>query len=172
MGEPGSDSLRLFLALWPGPSVRLRLAAARDQWQWQASAAPVRDERLHLTLHFMGEVPAAAVPGLMDNLVLPHPACELVLDRAAVWRNGCAVLESSRLPPRLASLHQALALALQAQGQAVDARALRPHVTLARHAEGCTPPVDVAPVRWPVRGYVLVRSRLRAPVGYEVLKSY
>ena len=172
MGEPGTDSLRLFLALWPGPSVRLRLAAARDQWQWLPQAAPVRDERLHLTLHFMGEVPAAALPGLLDNLVLPHPACDLVLDRAAVWRNGCAVLEASQLPPRLAGLHQALALALQAQGLPVDGRALRPHVTLARHAEGSTPPAEVAPVRWPVRGYALVRSRLRAPAGYELLKTY
>jgi 2'-5' RNA ligase len=167
-----SDPARLFLALWPGPAVRLRLAAVRDAWRFVAGASPVRDERLHMTLHFLGDVPARRVRELQAALQLPHPACELLLDRCDVWKNGCAVLEPSQLPAELGAMHQGLALALQAEGVRVEPRPFRPHVTLARRALQSQPPGAVEPVRWPVRGYVLVRSHLAPPSNYELLARY
>jgi 2'-5' RNA ligase len=49
-------TLRLFIALWPTPAVRAAVAARRDAVGWPAGAAPVRNERLHMTLHFLGAV--------------------------------------------------------------------------------------------------------------------
>ena len=55
-------------------------------------------------------------------------------------------------------MHAALADTLRGLGLPVEARAFQAHVTLARRAAHAQPPVDVEPVRWPVRGYVLVQS--------------
>ncbi|MES2153412.1 MAG: 2'-5' RNA ligase family protein [Pseudomonadota bacterium] len=55
---------RLFLALWPGAAVRAQLGERRDDWRWPRAASPVADGRLHLTLHFLGEVERARVAPL------------------------------------------------------------------------------------------------------------
>ena len=41
---------RLFFALWPDDATRARLAQAARQW----SHRPVADDKLHMTLHFLG----------------------------------------------------------------------------------------------------------------------
>jgi 2'-5' RNA ligase len=160
--------LRLFLALWPGAAVRRELAARRDRIDWRRGAAPVADARLHLTLHFLGDVDAAAVPGLRAALWVPVPRFELVLDQAAVWPGGLAVLQPSQPPAPLAALHAALAAALLAAGLPVESRRFRPHVTLAQRAAGAEPTAP-APLRWPVDGYVLVHSQRAPPARYERL---
>ena len=48
--------MRLFLALWPDAAERQRLAAAQTAWPWPPQTAPVPPERLHLTLHYLGEI--------------------------------------------------------------------------------------------------------------------
>ncbi len=160
--------MRLFLALWPSDEVRERLAAARHAWAWPPRAALVPPERLHLTLHFLGEVDAAAVRALSGCLPA-CPAFTLRLERAVLWPRGLAVLEASGTPPELLSLHEALAGRLRDLGLPVEARRLRPHVTLARHAEGAVAPESMAAVAWPVRGYALVRSHAGPPLRYETI---
>jgi 2'-5' RNA ligase len=77
------------------------------------------------------------------------------------------VLEPSDTPAGLATLHADLAALLRAQGLRVEARAFRPHVTLARHAQGAMPPAEPPAIEWAVRGYALVRSHSGAPLRYE-----
>ncbi|HOW48477.1 MAG TPA: RNA 2',3'-cyclic phosphodiesterase [Rubrivivax sp.] len=169
MNAPGARSQRLFLALWPGARVRAALARRRDRFSWPTGAAPVPDERLHLTLHFIGEVAAARVPALADALRAPAPRFELVLDSVAVWRGGLAVLRPSTLPDELLALHAALGAALHAAGLPVETRPFRPHVTLARRAAGAAHAGAAPPVHWPVAGYALVRSHLGMQPAYEPL---
>lgn len=159
--------MRLFLALWPDDAVRERLALAQSRWVWPARAAPVPRERLHLTLHFLGEVDeraAAALAAALPPLAAPFT---LQLDRPALWPQGIAVIEPSSVPPGLAALHADLAALLRGHGLPVEVRHFRPHVTLARHAHGATPIDEVSPIEWRATGYALVRSVAGSPLRYE-----
>lgn len=157
---PGTDApWRLFLALWPPPAFQQALAAHAAQWTWSAAARRTAVERLHLTLHFLGEVQVARVPLLRQVLRVPWEGCTLALDAATVWPGGIAVLEAQVLPAPLARLHVELGQALRSLGLPVEQRRYRPHVTLARRAQGAQPPARFEPLRWETGpGYLLVRS--------------
>lgn len=163
---------RLFLALWPDWRLRSALALYRDAWHWPAHARRVRTDKLHLTLHFIGAVPAARAAGLLSGLAVPFDAFEVVLDRPAVWPQGLAVLEPQTVPPPLAALHAVLGEVLHAADLPVAARPFIPHVTLARRAVGARPSAQAVALHWAVSGYVLVASRLGAEGGYRVLARY
>lgn len=165
-----SRTARLFIALWPDPAVRVALAAWSEHWQWNAAARRVHAERMHLTLHFLGDVPRALLPALQPALRLPFAPFSLLLGRAAVWRGGIAVLEPERVPQRLHLLHRALGEALRGLALPVETRPYRPHLTLARRASLALPPAQGPQLRWPVRGYALVESL--STMGYEVLQAY
>ena len=165
-------AMRLFLALWPPPAIRHALADLQAQWQWPAGAARVQPERLHLTLHFIGSVPAEQVPSLGDALAVGFEPHVLGLERGAckVWPGGIAVLELEAAPPLL-RLHAALADALGRAGLPVEKRRFRPHVTFARRATGATPPADLPQLEWHAAdGYALVRSIPGR--GYETLHAF
>lgn len=164
-------SERLFLALWPDEAQRARLQAHAGAWSWASGARRTRVERLHATLHFLGDVDVGKLLALRSGLGVSWNGCELVLDRAAVWPGGIAVLEATDVPAALARLHSGLAQRLQALEVPVESRRYRPHVTLARKAFGSRPPAGVLPVAWQVSpGYVLVRS-LPGGRGYESVQG-
>ncbi|HSB23043.1 MAG TPA: RNA 2',3'-cyclic phosphodiesterase [Burkholderiaceae bacterium] len=161
---------RLFIALWPTPAVRTALRERRDAIAWPRRASVVADDRLHLTLHFIGAVPRVLWPRLLPALQQPCPRIELELETAQLWRHGLVVVPARSAPEPLQALHAALAGALTDLGLPVERRAFRPHVTLARRADGAVLPPPAAPLRWRVHGYVLVDSD---PVdGYRVLARY
>ena len=166
-----SPSLRLFTALWPPPAVREALLALRDRWQWPAGAALVAAPKLHVTLHFLGPVPQAQVPALLDALAQPLPPTELRADlqRQRVWPGGIAVLEL-QVPDALRRLHALMGEALRRLGLPVEARPWRPHVTFARKASGAVAPHEEHPLPpWPIDEYALVRS---SGGRYDVLHRY
>jgi 2'-5' RNA ligase len=163
---------RLFLALWPPASALDGLLRLQAAWPWPRGAALVKPERLHVTLHFIGPVPARRVDDLRRGLQVPFTP--FVLDtqgaRPQVWRGGIAVLELQS-PPALQRLHASLASALHALGLPVEDRAYRPHVTFARKAFGLRPPPAVPAIEWRAAdGYALVRTVPGR--GYEVLHHY
>lgn len=158
---------RLFIALWPDARVRSALAARRDAWQWPPGAAIVNADKLHATLHFLGQVPPDRVADVRAAIALPFTPFELELREPALWRGGIAVLEADA-PPPLLDLHVRLGLALDALGLPVEPRPYRPHVTFARKARGAVPP-GATPVPWPVRDYALVVS---ANGEYAVMQRY
>ena len=163
---------RLFIALWPDEAIRHQLAQRRDAWTWPRSTSPVRSDRLHVTLHFLGGVERELIPELSDALAVPFAPFALELGRAQLWPHGIAVLEPLAVPAALMHLHARLEKALAGAGIVTDARAYRPHVTLARRAGGTTPPADAAPLRWHVGGYRLMESRPGVGGGYIPLRGY
>ena len=168
-GEPAQ--LRLFLALWPPREVHAQLLAHAQQWSWPPQARRTPPERMHITVHFLGNVPSARLPELRTGLRMDWPGEDLLLDAARVWPGGIAVLEASRVPPGLAALHAALADRLRALDLPVEARPWRPHVTLARKAAGAQPPA-FEPLLWPAtRGFALVRS-VGGGGGYATLATF
>jgi 2'-5' RNA ligase len=164
--------LRLFLGLWPDEATRDALLAQALRWQWPPSARRARAERLHLTLHFLGDVEGSRLAVLQQGLDLPWPGCTLELDRPEVWPGGIAVIEASRVPAELAALHSTLGERLARLGVPVEGRRYRPHVTLARKAFGARPPTPAEPLTWRAAGaYLLVRS-LPGGRGYEPLQCF
>jgi len=162
-------SLRLFVALWPGPRVRQALAACRDLVRPDGSS-PVTTAKLHLTLHFIGSVPAARLADVEAGLAVPVHPFVLCLDAAEHWRGGLTVWRAATVPTRLQGLHADLATALRHLALPVETRVFRPHVTLARRGAPRQLATPVAPVRWHVTGYALVHSQ---PDGrYLVLRRY
>jgi RNA 2',3'-cyclic 3'-phosphodiesterase len=146
-----APSLRLFLGLWPDAGTRAALLAHAAAWDWPDAARRTRPERLHVTLHFIGNVAADRLPALQGGLQVDWGGGELVLDQATVWPGGIAVLEAKQVTPSLRALHGALADRLRALDLPLESRPWRPHVTLARMASGAHPPMAVQQVarrRW------------------------
>lgn len=167
-----NDTARLFFALWPDHRVRQSLARAQQAWQWPGGAALVPAAKLHLTLHFLGDVATDRLEALVRGVPSPPPPFELDVGVPAMWRGGVAVLAPWGVPPALHTLHAALAAHLQALQLSVESRPWKPHVTLARKADAARAPEDPPAVRWAVNGYALVRSRLGPQGGYEVLARF
>jgi 2'-5' RNA ligase len=153
-----ADTLRLFIALWPDDGMAAWLGTLDASIGWPAGAAREAPERRHMTLHFLGAVPRTRLSGLMPALQQPFAPFDLELGRLAAWPRGLLVVEPARAEPALLELHAALAAALQREGQAVEPRPFRPHLTLARRAAGAAWPAPPPTQRWPVSAYALVAS--------------
>lgn len=158
----------------------------------ERAVAPLRDApgaprwtppaRWHLTLLFLGTVPATRVPALTDALgeaVAPTP--ELALRLAGGGRFGSrrrpqvawAGLEGDVGP--LGELAGRLAGAARRLGLPVEDRPYRPHLTLGRWRPGAAADADLldrlAGYRgpdWPVADVRLVESRLGPRPVHEV----
>jgi 2'-5' RNA ligase len=170
--SPVAPAPRLFLALWPEAPLRDALQAHGDAWSWPPQARRTRPERLHVTLHFLGNVDGDLLPALRRDLQVPWEGCELRLDAPHVWPGGIAVLEAGAVPDELAALHAALGERLRALGVAVEERRYRPHVTLARKAFGARWPREAQALRWRTGPrYRLVES-LPGGRGYEPLQFF
>lgn len=169
-----APSVRLFVALWPSDAARAAAAAIRDAWTWSPSARPTRDTHLHVTVRFIGAVPTDRVDPFADALArdvhaLDADAFALALDRVALWNNGIAVLEPSTTPSFMTRLHDRIDATLDALDVAGEARAYRPHVTLARDADGSIAPTRIDRIAWSFDDYALVESRRGR---YTVLRRY
>jgi 2'-5' RNA ligase len=171
------EHLRLFIALWPDAAALRALQAHRSHWTWPAGAKPVAPDRVHLTVHFLGQVARARLDELRAALAPPALALTpfaLRWSHARVWPRGLAVLLPSEAEAdapglqALHALHARLGEVLRQLGMPVEARPFRPHLTLARAAQGATPPAAGPDIPWPVRGYALVQSE----AGYRTLQRY
>ncbi len=165
-------NLRLFLALWPDDDVRGQLMAHASQWRWPAGFVPYQPEDWHATLHFIGPVAAGQVAHIAAWARVPLRSFELVLDEPMLWPHGLAVLLASDVPLPLQTLHERLADRLRRLDLPVETRPYRPHVTLARHADGAIVPLAAVPVVWRVRRFALVVSTGLHEPRYRVIQSY
>lgn len=163
-----AGSLRLFLGLWPDEAQRQQARAHQQLWRWPPCARPTPASKLHLTVHFLGQVPRERLDALVAALPTSFMASELVLAQPSVWRGGIAVLEPQTVPPALLTLQGRLGMSLRQLGLTPDERPWRPHLTLARQAQGALPPERAPALRWRVTQLALVQSEGGL---YTVLKS-
>jgi 2'-5' RNA ligase len=149
---------------------------AATRWQaaqtWPAHARLTAPSKLHLTLPFIGAVSLPRVPDLLQACALPFTAFDLQLDQVEHWPHGLIVLTPSQTPGALVDLHQRLAERVEGLGFPLEQRPYRPHLTLARHAEGFgldegTHPVPA--VAWHAKAYVMAHS---VAGRYDVLRRY
>jgi RNA 2',3'-cyclic 3'-phosphodiesterase len=162
---------RLFLALWPDAAVRDALRTWRDLWSWPRGASPVATDKLHLTLHFLGNQPSERVPEFIDGFAVPFSPFRVGLGVPTVWPGGIAVLEPRQPPRELQQLHADIGQALRALGLTPEARTYKPHVTLSRRANSAVPPGSGPVIDWDISSYALVESRPGSG-GYTVLAHY
>ena len=138
---------RLFVALRPPPPVRALLldaAGAVPGARWQD------DDQLHLTLRFVGEVPAATGDDLLAALGQVHaPAPVIALAGVGRFdRRGRTDTLWAGVRPRdaLAHLHRKVDAACVRAGLPPERRAFLPHITLARLSRGAGAGVELE--RW------------------------
>lgn len=151
---------RLFFALWPDEPLRSALAPRIRALQPAGVGRPQRPDQWHVTLEFLGAVPASRVAAARDAAaqVLARPG-ELQFDAVEFWRRPEVLcLVAREVPPPLADLVAQLRAALAAQGFEPETRPFRAHVTLARKVSQPVSTAPFEPLGWPVTEFALVES--------------
>lgn len=134
---------RLFVALRPPKAMRSRLTGlmggvAHARWQ--------RDDQLHLTLRFIGDVDRHRGEDIAAALgAIHHPRFAVTLDGAGQFeRKGRIDTLWIGVSPQdaVTALHHKVDQALARVGVALDERAFLPHVTVARFGRTAGPVDD------------------------------
>lgn len=169
--------MRLFFALWPDPSLRREVSSVIDRLRSTQEARWIDAARLHLTLAFLGEQPAARLPQLEEvGAGMRTPGGALLLDRLELWRRpGVLCLVPREEPTQLVGLNELLSQRLSQAGFDLERRAFRPHLTLARRASVC-PDYDLSrhpALEWSPKALTLCESRQEnGESRYQVLRSW
>ena len=171
-----ADTRRLFFALWPEPALQSAIAEAgcgiaRSR---ALGGREIPVERIHLTLLFLGDVPAAMEQRLIvAAATVTGRAFHLSLEQAACfYRTRVFWLGTKATPPRLTTLWENLRRIAAANGLAADARPLAPHITCVRDIRHRIQPVSIPRILWPVKSFALVHSTLGAQPQYHVVSHW
>lgn len=128
--------------------------------------------RLHATLLFLGDQPAAALDDLRDLADgLEFPPCSVSLDRCGYFPGArVAWLGPSRVPAELETFRQQLVAAVEAAGRPFDARPWRMHVTLYRDLRMPPGTITFDAVEWHLRSFCLLES-VQGKSGLQYLRQ-
>ena len=168
------DARRLFFALWPDPVLKAAIAGAARAPARPHGGRRVRDENLHLTVLFLGNVGAEAEGRLAQAAATVRaPAFELSLDQVgSFFRARVLWVGASQMPPALGELRRQLESAAQGAGVPFDPKPLKPHVTCYRDVRRSLDPAAIEPLRWPVRTFALVHSTPAGGGQYHVVSQW
>lgn len=172
---------RLFVALRPPPVVRRHcldiIAGGPPGWAWQ------REEQLHLTLRFIGEVERPVAEDIAAALgSIRSSPVDFGLHGVGFFDQGRQGVLFARAVPRepLEALHRKVERALLTAGLEPERRAFLPHITLARRRRNAVEPSNwleahaalSAPPE-PIDQFTLYESRLgHDGAHYEVMAEY
>lgn len=117
-------------------------------------------ENLHLTLVFLGDIPASRLACIEQAAARLRTArFELVLDRIAWWRQSQVLwLGPTETPAALAAHVAALREELAACELPPESRQFSAHMTLMRKVRRRPPPRRFDPLVWKPDGHVLIES--------------
>lgn len=171
----------LFLAVFPPSASCEAIAIEIDGLRAEHSlaGAPIRPNRLHATLHYLGEH-VIEREDIVDKAAaaasrVSHAGFDLVLASASSFstrndRHPCVLLCPEQRPP-LHGLWRELGNQLMAAGLGrYLKRDFVPHVTVLYDTRMLTPQA-IEPIRWQVRDFSLVRSR-PGKSHYEILGTW
>jgi RNA 2',3'-cyclic 3'-phosphodiesterase len=171
---PSRQNRRLFFALWPPDAIRQRLAA--EVAAHAALGRPIPARNLHVTVVFLGAVPAARVAQVLEVAKLTLGVNFMLhLEQVEFWRrSNLLCLTAQRTPPELSALVERLRAALRERGfDRGEHERFRPHVTLVRDVARGAAAADVAPLQWPVESFALVESQVgQRGSEYTVLEEW
>ena len=162
MPGTGDAPTRLFFAVLPGDGVRARLAALANETAVAAAGRASAPDTLHLTIVFVGTVPARSVATIREaGDAMCFDAFEMTLDTLGSFaRAGIAWAAPAHAPDALVRMNRELARGLAERGIASETRPYRPHVTLARRCVATVAGAIEPPIAWSVDAVVLMSSRL------------
>ena len=151
---------RLFFALWPDESLRERLAIRLPALVTGVRGKPQRPDQWHVTLEFLGAVPADRRPAVRAAATATRgEPFTVVFDLLDHWRRPQVYcLVASATPAPLARFVSGLRAALFAEGFVPELRDYRPHVTLARKVRAAPGASLSEPIAWTADRFALVRS--------------
>lgn len=163
--------MRLFIGIAPDGAARRALCQTAQALQPAAPGRYVDAPLYHLTLAFLGEVEAGAVPAVcaaMQTAASCVPPFALRL--GGIGRFGTVLWRGVLADESLKRLAASLRAALDSAGIAYDRKPFRPHITLAREVawrEGAdAPPLPRAVM--PVKRLTLYESLMRqGHLAYE-----
>lgn len=175
--EQRAPARRLFFAVWPDEPARLSLAEAMKRHVDAGLGRAQRADQWHLTVEFLGDVPEARLPDVLDAgaaASAPARAFDVAFDRIEYWKRPQVLcLSASSIPGPLASLVRSLRSELARRGFVPEARPYKAHVTLARKMRQASPVELVDPLRWPAGELALVQSVTdRSGSRYESLATW
>jgi len=157
--------MRLFFALWPETAARSAIAAAARHWLAGCKASPTPTARLHFTLVFLGEIPAArfdAVCAAADTVRATSFALRLERLEFRARREMAWLVPHDAAPAR--TLAGAVRGALERAGIPFDSKPFLAHLTVARHIEGALAATTIEPIDLRFDSFALVESTL-GPAG-------
>ena len=180
MSRPRSN-LRLFVAIYPPLEMSAELARSLQQHELPEHRL-VPPEQVHMTLHFIGDVPTKQLEATIESVQRATSgisAFDLTVYRLITFpHRGPARLVAAEMdrPPELLEIHRRLVTRLARSPRRNPADRFRPHLTLCRFKKPVMgvqlhSPLDVEPFR--VQQVVLMKSTLR-PDGaqhHEVASS-
>ena len=147
---------RLFVALRPPAVIRRHcldaIAGGPPGWAWQ------REDQLHVTLRFIGEVERPLAEDIASALgSIRAPSIDLGLHGVGFFdqgRQGALFARAVHRDP-LEALHKKVDRALFSVGLEPDRRAFLPHITLARRRKSAADPT----------AWLEAHAGLNAPLG-------
>ncbi len=169
MSRPRSN-LRLFVAIYPPPELSGELLGAL-----QSHALPehrtVPAEQVHMTLHFIGDVPAKQLDATIESVqraTAGISAFDLTVQRLiTLGQRGRARLVAAETdrPPGLLEIQRRLVTRLACSPRRDPSDRFRPHLTLCRFKTATKrialdSPLETEPFR--VQQVVLMKSTLRS----------
>jgi 2'-5' RNA ligase len=174
--------LRVFFALWPDEAVRSVLESLARECVARAGGRAPDPANLHLTLAFIGEVPAKRVDTLREigrTVAAAVPPFALTLDRVGAFhKQDIAWVGSSRDHGAVQALADELSKELTASGFELESRPFHPHVPPARRARtraldstrrGAPP----APIVWNASRLTLVAStHVKGALRYDAVDAW
>ena len=163
----------IFVGLMPDAGVQMAIHDYRQRCQWPCGHWLPRPERLHLTLHHLGEVPVRRLQVLRDLLRQARmEPFELILRPPRTLGEIGAM--TARRHDGLRAFHGCLGSLLKASGFE-STGGTRPHVTLAYRAAGAKPPATAPEIVWIAREFMLIWSQLPPRFNrghHEILARY
>ncbi len=135
----------------------------------------MRQNTLHQTLVFVGEVSRECIPALIaTGRAQGFAGFDFELDLIRRWpRNRIIWAGSSAPPPAMVELATSLAGQLIHAGFRLEARGFVPHVTLVRNSTRAPASNGIEPLWWRVDDFVLVES-IRSDKGahYRIVERF
>ena len=126
--------MRLFIAINFDKKTKENILAVQRRLKTYGKGNFTREENLHLTLAFLGEIPEERLPDIkvaMESVTIPKMHLEFsdigcFRNESELWWIGIKENEA------LTKLQKDLSIALREKGFSLESRKYKPHITLAR----------------------------------------
>ncbi len=135
---------------------------------------PVPPDNYHMTLAFIGEVPAARLATARE-IGASQRACGFTvrLDAYEYWPQAAVLVAAGEIPSAMARLWERIHADLASHQLALNPPPLRPHITIARKVSQAPVSQAMSAFAWNVQTFSLMQSHRDSPQPiYTVLDTW